>query len=59
MGYRVDVVQFVPAEHTPKNLMIRAVKVADRGSEDSDREYAELQQYWQVTPYLQRVLGFS
>lgn len=58
-GYRVDVVQFVPAEHTPKNLMIRAVKVAEQGSEETQREYAELQQYWQVTPYLQRILELS
>lgn len=56
-GYRVDVVQFVPAEHTPKNLMIRAVKTAEHGSAAAEREYAELQQYWQVTPYLQRILG--
>ncbi len=59
MGYRVDVVQFVPAEHTPKNLMIRAVKVSEQSNSDAEREYAELQQYWQVTPYLQRLLNFS
>ncbi|HVF24414.1 MAG TPA: SAM-dependent methyltransferase, partial [Anaerolineales bacterium] len=28
MGYRTDVTQFVPIEHTAKNLMIRAVKTS-------------------------------
>jgi len=32
MGYRADVLEFVPIEHTPKNLMIRAANGgADRG----------------------------
>ncbi len=31
MGYRADVTQFVPIEHTAKNLMIRAVKTSQPG----------------------------
>lgn len=27
-GYRTDIVEFISAEHTPRNLLIRAVKVA-------------------------------
>lgn len=55
-GYKTDVVQFVAPEHTPKNIMIRAVKTADHGSSDTTREYESLCQYWQVTPYLQQIL---
>lgn len=56
MGYHVDVVQFVPAEHTPKNLMIRAVKAAKIGNAKHIREYLELKDYWKVHPYLHRLL---
>ncbi len=56
MGYHVDIIQFVPAEHTPKNLMIRAVKVAKIGSSKHIREYLEVKNYWKVHPYLHRIL---
>ncbi|MDD5264621.1 MAG: SAM-dependent methyltransferase [Candidatus Bipolaricaulis sp.] len=57
MGYRTDVIQFVSTEHTAKNLMIRAVKVAEGGSTQSVEEYEALRNYWHVTPYLERLLG--
>ncbi|MEN6369869.1 MAG: SAM-dependent methyltransferase [Thermotogota bacterium] len=57
MGYRTDVIQFVSTEHTAKNLMIRAVKMAEGGSVQSVQEYAALKDYWHVTPYLERLLG--
>lgn len=56
IGYHVDVMQFVPAEHTPKNLMIRAVKVAKIGSSKHIHDYLELKNYWKVHPYLHRIL---
>ncbi|VTS04456.1 class I SAM-dependent methyltransferase [Tuwongella immobilis] len=57
MGYRTDVVEFVSPEHTARNLLIRAVKVGPVGDSSSVREYLELRQFWQVTPYLERVFG--
>jgi ribosomal protein S18 acetylase RimI-like enzyme len=56
MGYRTDVVQFVPIEHTAKNLMIRSVKTSEAGSARSVEEYEALKEYWHVTPYLERLL---
>ena len=56
MGYRTDVTQFVPIEHTAKNLMIRAVKT----SQPVERwvgQYRKLKSFWGVTPYLERLLG--
>jgi SAM-dependent methyltransferase len=50
-SYHVDVVQFVPAEHTPKNLMIRAIKTRHVSAE-ATAEYDQLKAYWDVTPYL-------
>lgn len=57
MGYRTDVVQFVPMEHTAKNLMIRSVKTSEAGSARSVEEYEALKEYWHVTPYLEELLG--
>jgi SAM-dependent methyltransferase len=57
MGYRTDVIQFVSTEHTAKNLMIRAVKTSESGSVHSVEEYQALKEYWDVTPYLERLLG--
>jgi len=57
MGYRTDVTQFVPIEHTAKNLMIRAVKTSPPGNARWIEEYRNLKAFWQVTPYLERLLG--
>jgi len=57
MGYRTDVTQFVPIEHTAKNLMIRSVKTSDTGNERWVEEYRSLKSFWKVTPYLERLLG--
>ena len=57
MGYQTDVVQFVSSEHTAKNLLIRAVKSLKVGDAQFVREYQELKDFWQVTPYLETLLG--
>ena len=58
MGYRTDVTQFVPIEHTAKNLMIRSVKVSPAGKNPRwVEEYKNLKNFWQVTPYLEKLLG--
>ena len=57
MGYRTDVTQFVPIEHTAKNLMIRSVKTSPSGNTRWVEEYRNLKSFWQVTPYLEKILG--
>ena len=57
MGYRTDVIEFVAAEHTAKNLMIRAVRSAAPGEPQFVREYVDLKQLWGVTPYIEQLLG--
>ncbi len=57
MGYRTDVVQFVPIEHTAKNLMIRCLKTTQTGNKRWVDEYRKLKSFWKVTPYLERLLG--
>jgi hypothetical protein len=50
------VTQFVPIEHTAKNLMIRSVKTTQVGNERWVDEYRNLKSFWKVTPYLERLL---
>ncbi len=57
MGYRSDVVEFISSEHTDKNLMIRAVKVAPPGQPQFVQEYQAMKAEWGVTPYLETLLG--
>jgi SAM-dependent methyltransferase len=57
MGYKTDVIEFVASEHTPKNLMIRAVKSTAPGDPGAIQEYQDLKAFWQVTPYLEELLA--
>lgn len=58
LGYRTDVTQFVPIEHTAKNLMIRSVKTSPPGHNPRWlEEYKNLKKFWQVIPYLEKILG--
>jgi SAM-dependent methyltransferase len=54
-GYDADVIQFVSTEHTDKNLMIRARRTGDTGSQAA-REYGELVAFLGVSPYLEYLL---
>jgi len=56
MGYRTDVTEFVPIEHTGKNLMIRAVKTSQPGNPRWVEEHREFKAFWKLTPYLEKLL---
>jgi SAM-dependent methyltransferase len=57
LGYRVDVIEFISAEHTAKNLMLRALKAPSPAREARARtEFAELRDRYGVDPAIQRVL---
>jgi len=57
MGYKTDVVEFIAAEHTDKNLMIRAIRRLPPGNPAYIQEYLALKNEWGVTPYLETLLG--
>lgn len=55
-GYKVDIIEFVDMEHTPKNLMIKAIYTGEPASAHKRREYDTLVAEMQVHPWLERVL---
>ena len=61
-GYRAEVIEFVSAEHTAKNVMIRAVRrppgrAADRERERASAAYEAMAGRWRVEPELRRLLA--
>jgi SAM-dependent methyltransferase len=57
LGYRVDVIEFVATEHTPKNVMLRAERAPSATREQrARRDYAELRDRWHVEPAIERLL---
>jgi SAM-dependent methyltransferase len=56
VGYRVDVVEFVDSVHTPRNLMLRAVRTGAGAPADVVSDYRELTAAWGVQPALERRL---
>lgn len=56
LGYSTQIVEFIDLEHTPKNLMIRAVKRKDKSSKDIN-EYLEFKKFWDIEPYLEKAMG--
>ncbi len=55
-GYRAQLVEFVELEHTPKNVLIRAVRGRPAG-DDARRAYEELRDSLGLDPALERLLG--
>ena len=57
-GYRVDVIEFVSAEHTAKNLMLRAERdPSPAWARRALAEYRELRDAYGVDPAIGRLLG--
>lgn len=63
MGYETQILEFIDLEHTPKNLLIRAVrskgKMLPKKSNQKDPASLEnLEQYLHIRPLLGRLLDF-
>ncbi|MFE7228520.1 class I SAM-dependent methyltransferase [Nocardioides sp. NPDC057577] len=57
-GYRVEVVQFVESQHTPRNTMLRAIRTGSPVKGGSvKKEYDELVAEWNVRPKLGELLS--
>ena len=55
-GYEVQILEFIDMEHTPKNILIRAVKRREK-SERQKEELTELFSFLQIDPTLNKLLS--
>jgi SAM-dependent methyltransferase len=56
LGYRVDIVEFIGGEHTPRNIMIRAVKTGVKVDEAEVVRYQAMLADWKIAPHLAELL---
>lgn len=56
-GYRVEAIEFIGGEHTPRNLMIRAVKTGAIADGAEKLRYEEMISLWKVKPALASLLN--
>ncbi len=56
LGYRVDIVEFIGGEHTPRNIMIRAVKTGVKVDPAEVDRYQAMLADWKITPHLAELL---
>jgi SAM-dependent methyltransferase len=55
-SYRVQLLEFIDMEHTPKNILIRAVKRKNsQANAEQKRNYTELVDFLHVSPCLERL----
>ena len=55
-GYRVQVMEFIDMEHTPKNILIRAVKGKKDEKEGERKALSDCMEFLSVKPSLSRLL---
>ena len=56
LGYRVDIVEFIGGEHTPRNIMIRAVKTGVKVDPVEVDRYQAMLADWKIAPHLAELL---
>lgn len=58
-GYRTQVMEFIDMEHTPKNLLIKAVRGANKDSAKSLEQYQSFANLLSISPTLKSLLENS
>ncbi len=54
LGYKTQLLEFIDMEHTPKNILIRAVKSPGGNIEPLWREYTAFRDFLNASPYLEK-----
>ncbi|MEK0317104.1 class I SAM-dependent methyltransferase [Cohnella sp. 56] len=58
-GYKVQLLEFIDLEHTPKNLLIRAVRSGSDVPATARQEYEEFRDFLSILPYMERRMEFK
>lgn len=52
VGYRTEVIEFIGGEHTPRNIMIRAVLTGAKAEAKDIENYKKMLEEWKIDPAL-------
>lgn len=57
LGYSTQLLEFIDMEHTPKNILIRAIKT-DNPSKDAVAQYLDFKRFWGIEElYIEKAFG--
>ena len=58
LGYQVQLLEFIDMEHTPKNILIRAIKTDNANNKDAVDSYVKFKEFWNLKElYIEKELG--
>lgn len=58
LGYQVQLLEFIDMEHTPKNILIRAIKSDQDSNKETIETYKKFKEFWGLEDlYIERELG--
>ncbi|WP_353094324.1 SAM-dependent methyltransferase [Tissierella praeacuta] len=58
MDYQVQLLEFIDMEHTPKNILIRAIKASNKNKKETVGKYIQFKEFWGLRDlYIEKELG--
>lgn len=58
LGYQVQLLEFIDMEHTPKNILIRAIKSDNKDNKEAIDKYIKFKEFWGLKDlYIEKEFG--